>query len=37
MNATAEAIDNLRRLSDSIKKKINEQEIVNHLAKEKIK
>ncbi len=37
MSATAEAIDNLRRLSDSIKKKIQEQEKQNQRAKEKIK
>jgi hypothetical protein len=29
MSATAEAIDNLRRLSDSIKSKIQQQEIQN--------
>ncbi len=37
MTATAEAIDNLRRLSDSIKKKILEQELHNKVATEKMK
>ncbi len=37
MSATAEAIDNLRRLSDSIKKKIHEQEQHNIVAKERLK
>ncbi|CDW84723.1 UNKNOWN [Stylonychia lemnae] len=34
---TTEKMDNLRRLSDSIKKKIQEQEYVNQQAKEKMK
>eukprot|EP00347_Sterkiella_histriomuscorum_P011477 403372306 len=34
---TSEKMDNLRRLSDSIKKKIQEQEYVNQQAKEKMK
>jgi hypothetical protein len=37
VSATAEAIDNLRRLSDSIKKKIAEQEVANQLAKDRMK
>lgn len=37
MTATAEAIDNLRKLSESIKTKILEQELHNRVATDKIK